>query len=135
MIFKNICQIVVAFSEYMKFNRYLALFFSMLNRDKNTLRDLRAYIIIQITIILKQECKLVHIRIWTSSPAVISSAVVLMCLMRRIQLVRAECVRCPWLQAEMKLATIFITFLLEYNLTEPEYLVRVECVRCPWLLA
>jgi hypothetical protein len=37
------------------------------------------------------------------------------------KLVRAECVRCPWLLAQTKVATIFITFLLEYNLTEPEY--------------
>jgi hypothetical protein len=36
-------------------------------------------------------------------------------------LVRAECVRCPWLLAQTKVATIFITFLMEYNLTEPEY--------------
>jgi hypothetical protein len=30
-------------------------------------------------------------------------------------------VRCPWLLAETKVATIFITFLLEYNPNEPEY--------------
>ena len=36
------------------------------------------------------------------------------------KLVQAECVRCPWLKAETKVATI---------------LVREECVRCPWLLA
>ena len=33
---------------------------------------------------------------------------------------RAECMRCPWLLAQTKVATI---------------LVRAECVRCPWLLA
>jgi hypothetical protein len=36
-------------------------------------------------------------------------------------LVRAEWVRCPWLLAEMKVAAILITFLLEYNPNEPEY--------------
>ena len=42
-----------------------------------------------------------------------------------IVLVRAECVRCPWLLAETKVANILGIFLL----------VRAECVRCPWLLA
>jgi hypothetical protein len=36
-------------------------------------------------------------------------------------LVRAECVRCPWLLAETEVATIL------------GKLVRAECVRCPWL--
>ena len=34
---------------------------------------------------------------------------------------RAECVRCPWLLAQTKVATIFITFFSDYNHTEPEY--------------
>ena len=37
------------------------------------------------------------------------------------KLVRAEFVRCPWLLAQTKVATIFITFSSEYNHTEPEY--------------
>jgi hypothetical protein len=40
------------------------------------------------------------------------------------KLVRAECVRCPWLLSETKMATI-----------SGKLLVRAECVRCPWLLA
>ena len=38
-------------------------------------------------------------------------------------LVRAECVRCPWLLAQTKVAATL------------GILVRAECVRCPWLLA
>ena len=34
---------------------------------------------------------------------------------------RAECVRCPWLLAQTKVATIFIPFSSDYNHTEPEY--------------
>ena len=63
----------------------------------------------------------------------------------RYILVREECVRCPWLLAQTKVATILHTFLVRAALCRRcltavghyfrYILVRAECVRCPWLLA
>ena len=63
------------------------------------------------------------------------------------KLVRSESVRCPWLLAETKVATILGTFWSEWSACASGHhlgghyflvinlLVRAECVRCPWLLA